>query len=201
MGLDITSLFWLIEEKDELEGTKLNVQKTLFFHSLLCFLMLVFGYQNKRLAYHSWFGKKLKKIYIHVQGSCQTDKVQNENNNTFLSACVLLCLLMTNWRQWRQGLFVFFFLEHTNMRQCSRKGLSIVQSQSIIFHRDTGGGPRLLCLALFAGCWECRPSSFSPQKTTNVRLASTGGVPLVRNRAETPSSRSYFLPQGIWLKM
>lgn len=46
---------------------------------------------------HLMVQKKKNKMNIHVQGSCQTDKVQNENN-TFLSACVPLCSLMRNCR-------------------------------------------------------------------------------------------------------
>lgn len=42
--------------------------------------------------------KKKHKKNIHVQGSCPTDKVQNESN-TSLSACVLLCSRMGNCRQ------------------------------------------------------------------------------------------------------
>lgn len=41
-----------------------------------------------------------------------------ETTHSFLHV-FLLCLQMRNWRQWRQG--HFFFLEHTDMQQCSRK--------------------------------------------------------------------------------
>lgn len=118
-------------------------------------------------------------------------KKQDENKKTAHSCLHVLCYWWGFIRQWRQG----NFLEHTDMQQRSRKGLSIVMS--ITKHHLLKMGSRFLflCLALFDDCRECCPLVCIAQKIAvyhqlQTGRLSTGEVTLVRNRAETPGSRS-----------
>lgn len=128
-----------------------------------------------------------------VSSSYDRKKKQDENKKTAHSCLHVLCYWWGFIRQWRQG----NFLEHTDMQQRSRKGLSIVMS--ITKHHLLKMGSRFLflCLALFDDCRECCPLVCIAQKIAvyhqlQTGRLSTGEVTLVRNRAETPGSRSQF---------
>lgn len=88
-----------------------------------------------------------------MKWSCQSDKVQNENKKRFLwngafpSVCLLSYLLMKNWRQWRQGLF-FFFWSTPTCNSVRGKAWALSNHKASSSHQETGGRLLLLCLCL-----------------------------------------------------
>lgn len=168
--------------------------------------MLVFWYQKRRYWRHpstpSWLKRKWTSISSSkLQGSCLGDKVQNENkkqflwNDTFLSACVPVVFTDEELKAVTTGSF-FFFGAHWHATVFKEKAWALFSHEASCCHQETGSRLLLLSLALFAGCWECCLSALPKVIAVYDQLQpgrlSNDGVPLVRNRAETPCSGSSF---------
>lgn len=91
------------------------------------------------------------RIILIVQWSCQTDKVQNENDKQFLLKQHIPEVSAEFADEYCKAVTRRSFSEHTNMQRCSRKDLSIffTHKASCSF-QETGN---LHCVALFAGYW------------------------------------------------
>lgn len=124
--------------------------------------------------------QKKTKIFINVQGSSRSGKVQNENKKQFLLHIpVCVCSAVFVWlRKLKAVTTGSFFGASCNSVQ--GKALSIVISITN-HHREMGRQVLLLCLAFVCWSLEVLPIRIAPknlQCITNFRLA---GCLLVRS--------------------
>lgn len=153
-----------------------------------------------------WLKRKQKHIFMCrdlVRVIRCRMRIRNDSFYTFPSAWVLLCLLLRNWRQWRQG----HVLEHTDMQQCSRKGLSIVISIQRIISKQA---VRFFFSVSHFVCWllGVLPICIAPK---NCSVSPTSDWEAVYRWGHTCKKyscsvlfqmfiSSSFFPQGFWLQ-